>query len=490
MSFRWVLLLFISVLSGVLLFFVFRFFTYNEPRPLVARYGDIFTILVVDEFEDDKKISEALNLGGIKGVISESTQYVPIDNFGTIRMVPLISFRNEIEYFDPRDDGYAARLRSFFVHNGRRFFFIPLEGNTPYLRSKITTILGGIPFSLIVFGQERVFFWYFILITIACLISLVFSKSKRHYIFLFPVLISVAWGAIPGIILAAILTGILELLREPVKEIFSSSLYRVSRADYAGKGFRGFLKKLKPFRLNVVLFVIFLVSLPALSIFAYLSPILLVASCALFFLLFFLSYKLDTHRFFENQHIPFTPVYLQPLKVKTFFLSPLLIPFGLVSILAIFIPSHDPRAQEKPLYLDSSFFISSEEYYQHLAFQQFFSFRPLGRQGDDQRPLNHESFFIYYLGEDGLIAGSKSYEFSVKTEGLSFPLEKLMDFLVRYYKPMEELTDNNVPFNPAPMPGDWILTVAILTFCLMDLLRPKTAPQKSQLWPRDKRITV
>ncbi|MCL2473083.1 MAG: hypothetical protein FWF26_05325, partial [Treponema sp.] len=86
-----------------------------------------FAVLSLDESQNDREIQELLYSKGIKDFFSESTQVVPVDDFGSLKMVPLDSFRNEIEKFDPRDDGYAQKLSSFFVRDGKRFFFLPLD---------------------------------------------------------------------------------------------------------------------------------------------------------------------------------------------------------------------------------------------------------------------------------------------------------------------------------------------------------------------------
>jgi hypothetical protein len=72
--------------------------------------------------------------------------------------------------------------------------------------------------------------------------------------------------------------------------------------------------------------------------------------------------------------------------------------------------------------------ISPADYEAHIAFERAFSRKPLG---SDSRG---DGYFHYYLGEDGLIAGTQDEEDgrSLGEEPPSFPLESLMEFLLQY----------------------------------------------------------
>jgi hypothetical protein len=98
--------------------------------------------------------------------------------------------------------------------------------------------------------------------------------------------------------------------------------------------------------------------------------------------------------------------------------------------------------------LESEFLISPAEYEAHVSFQSSFSRRSLGSEDSA-----HEGYFHYYLGGDGLIGGEEEYP-REETRTPSFPLEKLMEFLLQYNNTAGEK-------NPARF-KEWISVILIL----------------------------
>ena len=492
----------ISLICGVLLFFLWQN-ALDEPVPNfgVARFvapgaNDGYAILIVDESEDDQNIREIFARGGMGEIISESSQFVSIDDFGSFRQIPLVSFHDEIEPFDPRNDGYADKLRSFFVNNGKRYFFAPLENSQPDLRSRLDASLAGTPFSLVMLEQRRSILPYFALLAAAGIAALYLSRSKRLFLFQIPVFLSIGWGGFAAVILAAVFAGMWKLLREPLKELITSR-YSRSNTFYAGTGFRGIIERLKPYRLNLILASLFFLLLPVLAIAAFLPPVPLLAACVSFFLLYFLSFKAMEAGFRNTRHIPFMPVPLLPLRTKTFSLFPFIIPFVLAAFLALILPVFFPGERgdihTPENIVDPRYFVSPEDYYNHIDFQLSFSYRSMNINSDavGREALNQEGYLHYYLGDDGLIAGSADSAGTGEMEVLPFPLEKLMDFLIQYYEPLEEPARKPEPFNPPIKLGEWVLAAIILTFCCMsEFLRPGIVPGKKLPVRWDKRIAA
>jgi Ca2+/Na+ antiporter len=281
-----------------------------------------------------------------------------------------------------------------------------------------------------------------------------------------------------SLVLAAILTGIWELLREPFLELFASRRYNRRSQDYAGSGFRGVLERLKPFRLNLLLALLFLAFITAFSFMGFINPFLLLAVCVAFAFLYFLSFRTEEER---RSHIQFTPVLLLPHKVKTFSFFPLLLPFGLLAVTALFLPS----GYSGPSPVDSGLLISSGDYDSHMAFQKSFSYSPLSPPNQEQNPFDQNAliqneYLRYYLGEDGLITGYNAYAVSEDSETPPFPLEKLMDFLLNYNK---NITGEPASFEkPADRPAaamlkEWISVAFIFSFCIFDILRKRIVPK-------------
>ena len=535
----------ISIICGVLVFLLFRFFIASDPEvrdkgsltpdSAITEFGTSnsgagLAILAFDESQDDRFISESLARGGIEGIISESSQLVPVDNFGELKMIPLDSYRNEIEAFDPRDDGYALKLSTFFVHDGKRFFFFPINNisvnKSASLKKQLAPFLGEIPFSLEIVGYSRPLFWYFALLAAACAAALYFSNSKRLYIFGLPVLLAFGWIGSSAFVLAAVLSGIWELLREPVQELSRPAPRLLT---YTGSAFAGLRERFKSFRVNLLLILLSLIFLVVYSIIKELPPIPLIAGFGFFFLLCFLAFRAEAKRARHNRHILFAPVPLLPLRVRTFSLFPFLSPFCAAAVLALVLPAVFPalspygdeisvlssgRNNNDPLLPDPGFLINAEEYQRHIDFQKSFSYRSLDLiQGQaassmaGQEIPETEDYLRYFLGEDGLIAGGMNYsvrngeELTPETpqeypgETLLFPLEKLMEYLLHYNKLagaesgiMKEAPD----VSSAVMIKEWISVAIILAVCLLDLFRPGLRGRKMKKMPIfwDRRIAA
>jgi Ca2+/Na+ antiporter len=457
-----------------------------------SEFDESCVILIVDETEDDSAIQNKLSSGGLGGFISESTQFVPIDDFGSLKFISLESFHREIESFDPRDDGYAAALRSFFVHEGNRFFFRITENSAAGLprvsdyKKNLDAILEGIPYTFSVLGQKEPSFLHYLLLAACCAFALFFSPNRRLFIFQLPVLLAAGYAGFFSIIVAAFLTGIWELMREPLLELFVSRRYNRRQTDYAGPGFMGTIKRLKPFRLNLLLALLFFAFLTVFSFVGLLAPLPLLAIFASFALFYFLSFKNEEKRSRRRNHLQFIPVLLLPNRAKTFSFFPILLPFVLLAIPALFLPKG--FSESSPV--DAFFLISSEDYERHIAFQKSFSYRPLN-QG--QNALMQNDYLRYYLGEDGLIAGIEAYAFSEDSEASPFPLEKLMGFLVNYNKLVtgESAGIDKKLVSPTETTfKEWISVAFIFMICLFDIFRPRIVLKKKMPVIRDKRIAA
>jgi hypothetical protein len=521
----------VSVICGILIFFLSRHFFANDSR-LIDFYAQnqtaqtvSYAILSVDESQDDRIIQEILKQDGIEHAISESTQYVFMDDFGTLKTIPLESYSDVIEDYDPRNDGYASKLSSFFVHDGRRFFFIPIdkgknEERFGALQKRMGENFEGIPFQLTFFAREEPGAWYFLFLSAAVIASLFllhFPKGnmsgKRLFLFQLPLLLAIGWAGKSAILLAAILAGIWELLREPVKELFASDFTK--RKSYTGTGLKGASGRLIPYRLNLLLAFGLTALLPLLSISGLFPFFLLLCVFLCFLAVIALSFKSETERSRRLSHIPFSPVLLLPVRTRTFFLFPFLLPFGLVSVLAFFLFPALPGRNLSSSMEDPGLFVSSDDYLRHLDFQLTFSYRPLGSNGDKARSLpggelNQDRYLRYYLGEDGLIAGYESNDnlgvtesakpnpSSNQSKGLpSFPLEKLMDFLIEYQGQADKPGTGKVPPSLTRnllienfIIGDWIPVAIILAICALDLLRPGIAQRKKYPVSGDKRVAA
>lgn len=487
----------ISLICGITLYFLFSFFTPPEFRAPSNGYA----VLSFDESENDRQIQEILFRAGMEGFISESSQKILLDDFGSLKTCQLDSFYAEIEEYDPRNDGYAGKLKNFFVHGGKRFFFIPLEEirSQRSLNKKLNSIFTGISYSFAVLGPERSFFLYFFLLASASVCALLLSQARRQFLFLVPVLAAMGWGGPSAIVPAAVLYGIWELLREPFREL---SITRRGKIGYAGRGIKGVLERLKPYKFNFFLSAHFLLFFSAFSFLTGLAPVPAAASAVFFFFLLFISFQSEKELARKNQHIRFTPVLIFPRKVKTFSFFPSLLPFAVISLVALFLPQTFATRRENTALVDLGFFVTRDDYSKHVAFQRSFSYRPL-----NQPEYTQEGYLRYYLGSDGLIAGRDVVE-SLQKESLSlsaefppeippFPLEKLMEFLINYHKhaviktagETELLLREHRPVLPGNL-EEWISVGIILMMCIVDLIKRGILASKRLPALRDKRAAA
>ena len=529
----------VSILCGVLVFFLFRFF---PPKAASSQTGSGgYAVLALDESRDDRHIRELLARGGIKDTISESSQEVPVDNFGVLKMIPLDSFRNEIETFDPRDDGYAAKLRSFFVRDGKRFFFIPLVDTFGVrawtLKKQVSSLLSDIPFSFTVLEQGKPLFWYFLLLAGACALALYFSRSPGLFIFELPLLLAFCRGGVYGFFLAAALAGIWELLREPLEELSAARRYDRVHADpfrgnYAGAGLTGLRERLRPFGINKLLVLIFVLFFVVFSAAGGISPFPAAAGGVSFILLYFLAFRAEAARIHASGHMPFVPVPLLPFRSRSFSLFPFLVPFGAASVLALFLPLAVPGFSPflKGILTDTRYLVSSADYDRHIAFEESFSYRTFNEDLSfkssaknsaakssaappaGKGALNEEGYLRYYLGDDGLIGGSTVYEKGSQPQGSQpqgreavgprFPLETLMEFLLQYsetgvagsMKESKAIPDHSfgASFSFLFASKEWISVLLIFAASSLNFLRPGIRSGKKKPLPvfEDKRIAA
>jgi hypothetical protein len=432
--------------------------------------GDGYAVLAVDASYPDRFIGDLLPSqapGGSAQYISESTQWVFLDDFGVLQRIPLDEYRDRVEIFDPRDDGYAEKLRSFFLRDGKRLFFIPFSGeslgkwlkkaawaditfsDTWINKKRINrikesiavslkdTVRGDIPFSIEFFGHEKPLVFYFLLFVLAVAITLVLVEKPWFLVVLLPVLGALVLTGPPGFVICTALIALSRVLIEPIREVLVFCRYRHCRQGLTGPGnpMKGLdlLTNLSsdwiiPLgRVILLLGILGICTIPGMQrippggmmdIPRGKSMLILGAAgflCGFCILGFILWIKSNQGK--PQEHIRFRQVRImapanQGIINRTF------IPFALVSLMSIYIPQmiegiyayHNPE-----LIADHRYLIDPAEYEKHAAFQASFSFIPLGTKGDlSQAQPDRDRFYPnqpyefrygrYLLGEDGLIA--------------------------------------------------------------------------------------
>jgi hypothetical protein len=219
-----------------------------------------YAALGLEEGVPDREAAAALEAALGRPVVSESSQWVFLNNFEGLERVPLEEYQARLEPLDPRRDGYAEKLMNFFVREGRRWFFIPLDGGLfgplpvlnpgERLKKRIAAALDGVsassaaasaPFSLLMKPRPPGF--RTVLFALAWAAAFLFSPAsrgesprgggfrrarglfrgfpggeRRRLLFLGPLMLPLGlWGA-PGFAFLALFLFLSSLLADPLKE--------------------------------------------------------------------------------------------------------------------------------------------------------------------------------------------------------------------------------------------------------------------------------
>ena len=432
----------VPVLCGVLQFFLFKaYFSPMDSYPSEIYSTETYALVTVDESYNDRLIQELL---GIKGTVSESSIEIPLDDFGFLRMIPLDGFYDHLEPFDPRDTGFAEQLRSFFVHEGKRLFFIPLVGisesgvtvrSEAQLHAHIASRLNGIPFTLSAITQVRSGFpvVYAALLAAACACALYFSRSRRLFLLTMPLLPAFLWCGMWAFLFAALLLAAAELLRAPFKELLVSQ----NHDEHSRFNFFRFRTKTRPifratfrklfgsFKLSSFLIALIAVILALIALLRFhVVPFAVVYGT--FALSMVLAFRLEAAQVRRTRHVPFVPIQMIAAKVSAFPLLKVLAPFALAFLAALFVPPFSPGLQDggtEVFPIKAEYLVTKDEYLQYAEFQRTFSYRPLDGNG--------ETYPEYRIDDDGLVVGNGESALDL-WEIPEFPLEKITSFLVKY----------------------------------------------------------
>ena len=448
----------ILLLSSIIAFFIF-FETFS------SFHANLCIIVAVNEQHEDRDIRTRLDSLELGSFVSISSVHVYLDNFGSLRTIPLDEYQEQVMYFDPRNDGYADLLTNFFIRNGQRYFFLPLPDfygiSTTNLNRRLADIFSGMEYDLVVLGESTSYFYFwvnFLFYFFALFFSFLFIRKKSYFVFYLPLLIMLGFLGSSAYILSAAIMVMWELLVEPVRE-FTFNHRRVLI----------FSERIKPFKKNIAT-VIFVIALLFLYYYFWeLNFLHLFTFFIVFLLIYFPVFFAEKKAIKKKEHKTFTPFFLLPLGVRTYKLYPTLFFISLFFSLSILVPitGFFDFNNENLLYdhsLDE--YISYENYHGHVSYQRTFSYLPFGQEG-----IYDDAYYRYYLDEDGLISG-----IMVQRENEDdlpfFPLEALYAFLIEY-KGDEVIEDSEY------QRGEWVLASILLIFMLLDISKGRKKLVKS-----------
>ena len=427
----------------------------NKTQSKNAASGSVigpYITLSTDEHVADKLVAEKLGAAGIKEVLSESSQWFFLNDFSEIRRVPLDEFSDLLLETDPRNDGYAGRLRSVFVRDGRRFFYIPRaslrSSNQAVIEQRVSAALKGTPYSLALSGTYAVNTVNTTLFFVpAALLSLLFSvfvsgslsghTGRKRFIPEFTLMTAALLPACSlfarlgpaGLALAAVTLTFFITIREPLKFSFMRarldggfSVSRLARVKQVSS------KERKALLFMFILFITVCIT-GRVSISGALSAVFFccLSAAACFFAL---TMPRGLH------HLRFVPVDIRPRREKARLAVLAALPFTLASVAAIGIPfvtRPSPQTLTRlfaPAQSRGIPAVAADDYERHAAFQKNFSLRKLGGAGNEDA-----AYTGFETGGDGLLypASGSTPAGTGMSGGVSvippFPLESLIAFL-------------------------------------------------------------
>jgi len=368
--------------------------------------GAYATLVCADTYSD-REIRDRLDSQGLKGLVSESDQWALLDCFGSIEKIPLVEYEERLLPFDPRNDGYAEKLKSLFVRDGKRFVYIPLEKNHPEnLETEIARALSGVSYSLEFArggpppsGRDILFPLISICLTI-CAFFVIPALRRRLNVGLLPCLIALsplALGLAPGFALVSLLAGFAALLAESGQPPSSTGRrphdlpspftprWLLAAALIACYGFFSFFSGLP------VLFA-FLVLASFCCVFAVSvrsggggkSPI-----------------NFSLKKRYQYRH-RFIPVEIISRKTVSSGFFPVMLPFAAMALALAFTGFARPQPPPSPVVNISPLppgAVTEADFQEHYLFQSAFSFRALGKTYEAGRP----AIAGYGLSSNGLL---------------------------------------------------------------------------------------
>lgn len=344
-------------------------------------------------------VLDRLSAAGVQHPISESGQWLYIDDFEGPKSIPLKEYYSFIEPMDPRNDGYADVLKEIFVSGGSRRYFIPLTGLYPWnsaasLIRKLEKSLSDLKpsFRVSETGHAQLPWWLTGLVMSGILAYTALTSSEKHEIVLvIPaalVLMNFGVGAIlcTGL-LAALQMSLGQFQKDLVLRFYSKESIHLKRYMYWYKG---------QLIYGAILLFLYLISAYFFHVhwFIALGALAVQGAAGLLYMLLRLQY------YSEIGHRYFLPIELMGSVKKRIEPFRVLFPFSagafFVFVLFLIIPGFRSAA---PLNNSPPIPLTIDQYQAHLNTQARFSMKPLYSKDSDEFSYN-----TYSLDSKGLLA--------------------------------------------------------------------------------------
>ncbi|MCL2229692.1 MAG: hypothetical protein FWC01_01205 [Treponema sp.] len=427
-----------------------------------------YAVLSVDEDAiEDKPLKSIIQSTGLYFVgepVCESTQWVFLDGFDSILRIPLDEYGTRVFDFDPRNDGYADKVREIFVRNGKRYAYIPLMAgnwNSDALDKKLAELMRDIPFSVNYFGIGRPLFLFFAVYTTASALLLIFIYRNRkvhrsivNIIPMIPVLSSLGFFGAAGIGSAALLYGLFILLKEPLGDLVNPTR---PHSKYFKKRMAEMYKEIiLPYKNYWFFLPVFVLAFAVLVIFSQLQFLFLIAASVVSFAVFFFSLKIVS--FSGVEHKRFNPITIVKRRFPEFVFPIYILPFIVGAFVTMIFTPRMSGSYDNSNRFD--IIIEEKDYFDHIEFQTSFSVRRFGADSD--------VFPVFYPDSDGFpVMNANAASAEIRPGDYPpFPLKYLMEFFNTVNSGTRTTTDSRALGGI----GDNLSLLVLLLFVLPGLI--------------------
>jgi hypothetical protein len=456
----------------------------HKPASQGAMRGGYAT-LIIDESQNDAEICALLSKHGIDNYISESTQRFFLNDFESVKQIPLADYKTRLLDSDPRNDGYAEKLRTLFLTSGQRRIYIPtselsgftgggLNAGGQNAEARITQALEGMPYKALVWQNVRQDNTLFIILFF-CVALFVFLATIRNALLkknpmlktinmafpaqiaaLLPSFAIVACSGVAGFALCAIYMAIFQIFRRPLLDLFincqpgppDKGNARSGKSSFASCLQRRLLRVEKKQSMLIIAEALIVIAI-ALCISGGIGAFQAAAGFVCFIAAWFSSSWALSKRDRETAHVRFMRLPLYPEIYPQIhhqaslqgglslhgFKAALALPWTIAAVLALVLSllisaGPDRAAPQASLKNSPSDFVSEEDYRNHIAFQQNFAMRRLSPPAEEGGGHPQEAYLRYRVDENGLFHEGEPWTAPESgAEFPPFPLRNLLAFL-------------------------------------------------------------
>jgi hypothetical protein len=392
-------------------------FLTGNARTFVSSDESGFAVVECPATISDEAVVKKLREAGITGAIHEGGQSVLLDDFSGLILVPLEQYDKRVLDIDPRNDGYAAKLKAFFTDGTTRRFFVPLGPlfarlDSDAIKESFIRILAPLPISgVFVREAEQSFPVLLVLFVIFALWTISLAPSRYAALLLMPPLAPLVMaGPAAFTLVVELLAGyraLFQTLRSFCRAVLGHEKFTPSRNDSAAVGVSILFTALYAWtcRFNGVSLKFALSALLSFMV---------MALVATFF---------ESGSGLKRAHIHFVSIRGKARILYTARFTLVLLPFTIGAIIAVFASWLCARE------LPSEGFsrvppISLADYKTHAAFESSFSFRSLYKY-DKNKPFEHFIKNKQGLLSSALPAAARNRDNEIPP----FPLTGLLAFL-------------------------------------------------------------